>query len=192
MNRLKLFSLALITLLIVSCQEDEDPVLEVFEGVQLFDENGNPIGCYEGCGDDWTESRLTATQRDYLTFTDIISVPQSNGVINVTHPRPFPIPLANSGSMSMLFGADQPVKFKMAVVTSEGIRRAFFAMLVENTAEQVQFDNVFFNDVPRGEVVRIYYAYFDHNNDIISEGFGDFGICDQDPPIVDVEPCFNQ
>lgn len=175
---------------ITSCTTDADPKLDVFEGVRLYDENGAPIGCYGDCGDDWGEIALSSDELDLLNFSDLITVPGSTGNFNIQGPRPFPMPLSTSGGMFMQLGSDQPAKFKMSIVTTDGNVRAFFATLVDTSSLSIAFDNAFFADVPRGEIVRMYYAYYDDNDNPVYTGYGDMGICPFDPPITNYEGCF--
>lgn len=180
----------LAMIIITSCTTDSDPKLDVFEGVRLYDENGSPIGCYGDCGDDWGEIALSSDELDLLNFSDLISVPAGSPGINANGPRPFPMPLSTSGGMFMQLGSDQPTKFKASIVTTDGTVRAFFATLVDTSSLSIAFDNTFFADVPRGEIVRMYYAYYDHNDVPIFTGYGDMGICPYDPPITDYDGCF--
>lgn len=175
---------------VVSCVSDDSPELKNFSGVQLFDENGNPLGCYGDCGDDWGNIPLSNDELDYLDFTDFLVVPDSTGPFNPSAPRVLPVPMATSGELLMLLGSERPTKFKMAIVSQDGEVRAFVATIIRSTNSGLALDNAFFADVPRGEVVRMYYAYFDTMDNPIYTGYGDLGICPFDPPIIDVSPCF--
>lgn len=187
----KYLALTLLLFFLIACEKDEEDKMLTFGGIALFDDNGNPIGCYDQpCNDDWQNTPLSTEEMDYLTFSDVINVPSGNGPFNAKSPRFFPIPMSTNGTLFCAVGSSRAAKFKMALVSTDGIRRAFFATLVDQEHLDFIFENSFFADVPRGEAIRVFYAYYDENDVPVHTGYGDIGICTLDPPITNVEDCF--
>jgi hypothetical protein len=181
----------LIIGLFVGCTDDSDDNIEIFDGVHLFDDNGNPLGCYGPCADDWGEIELTSEELTHiLLLPDHIDLAAPQGAYMFQSVKPFPIPIRHDGDMFISVGCNQEVKFKMAIVSNKGIRLAFLTEKVTQQNQTIALDDVFFANVPLGEIVRMYYGYFDNNDSALYTGYGDLAVCRESYDGSDYKDCF--
>lgn len=193
-NKLKISAIAfLISLTLFTCKKDDDstppeePPIDTmsidtlqFEGVQMTDFNGQPIGCFGGnCSDDWSNLTLTTEELTYLDFVDSLSSTDLGmGVANFV--SLYPNPIGNTGDVFLAYETTENLKVKLAIINNQA---EILWTLAVNTAtgfNNIAIANEALNEVERKEIHRMYYAFYQQNGDIVFSGYGDFSVCIED------------
>ena len=171
-----LFGIAIL----LACNEDTDgPMFGPFEGVKLFDENGEPLGCYGPCGDDWTDTELSEEEMALLDFQDTITL--SMGLEpGVDHFHPYPSPISNTGNMAFFVDGQGAYKIKMNMVDEAGKSAFKTTIKIQNGGSVFQLSSNIFESLERKKIYRIYYIMLNHSDTKIYSGYGDFAICELD------------
>ena len=116
--------------------------------MRLFDINGSPIGCFQECGDDWTNVQLGAEELTYRDFQDTI-VLSNSPVMNIA--GVFRLSNSNSNSNWQQWGyvcavvADGTVKVKLAIVNEN-----------EAILSQIAFHATLASPLPRRIIFKIF------------------------------------
>lgn len=186
-NKLKFLPLLLV-LITTACVDDEtpptppdpDPINLTFTGIQMTDQNGAPIGCYDGdCTGDWTNISLTTDELSYLAFDH--TIPNANPELGTAEMFPiYPNPMGNTGSMGIVFETTGKLIFKMVIIDTMGNAFITHVSETQNGFNAIQLSSEVFEGLERKTIYRMYYAFYDVTSAPVYTGYGDFGICEED------------
>lgn len=181
----------LIGLTFFSCEDaqvdDPMPMEEenefIFENVKLRDQNGEPIGCYIDCDDDFTNFALTEDELAFLDFDDTISINGNSGNSGnsgiIEGIFTYPNPISNSGDVSIIVITTSAAKIKFAIVNQ--MKEVLFEhSFSTETSREIRLSADIFADFPRKELHRLYYAAYNAANEIIFSGYGDIAVCEEE------------
>lgn len=162
-----------------------------FSGVTMRDFSGVNLGCFgDVCSDDWVNSPLSALEIAHFDVPDSTkaSGTSASTVANVlAYPNPLPI------NEPMFFSAklDGAALFKMAIIDHWGRRQIAMVREVRDSDFTVLLPQIMFENLPKLKVHRIFFAFYNVEDEIIYSGYGDFGLCNQDSS-TDPLTCFEQ
>ena len=158
--------------------QDPDPINLDISGVQMTDQNGQPIGCYGECGDDWTDTALTVDELSLISTVG--NLPNASPTLGTVQMYPiYPNPIGNMGNMGISFETSGILVFKMVIVDTMGNIYVTHASETQDGFNTIQISDEVLEGLERKTIYRIYYGFYDVTDAPIHTGYGDFGICEE-------------
>ncbi len=179
-------AIGLLLIIMLCCGDDESSEDMMSQGLEiedviLTDANGQGIGCYPECDDDWSDFGLNNI--DALNFEDsiVVSTTETDGIDFISvYPNPF------DDVQNLMVSSPHDYKLKLAIVDKNNeIKFQYAAKVSQSYSVVFNYEAV---GIKHNELYRMYYRFLNADENVVFEGYGDIYGCDSPVDYIDCYP----